>query len=130
MRLDMRLPAANYQPGPVPPLYNNYAHNRFHSGSAPFQGVGSGARPAAPRVSEEERTAKPHCGRCMSAAVSLHKAVNEGATYRICMDCYHERREQDSKEVWECPSAAQGKSDCLCSCAPKQGARARSEVRS
>ncbi len=73
----------------------------------------------------------------MSAAVSRHKAVNEGATYRICMDCYHERRgsgDQDSKEVWECPSAAQGKSDCLCSCAPKQAAvghaRARSEVRS
>jgi hypothetical protein len=105
---------------PVPSCENNYAYHLFHTWP-PFQGVGRGARPAAPRVSEEERTAKPHCGRCMSAAVSHHKAVNEGATYRICMDCYFEWRasgEQDSKEVWECPSAAQGKSDCLCSCAP------------
>jgi hypothetical protein len=38
------------------------------------------------------------------------------------MNCYFERRgsgEQDSKEVWECPAAAQGNHDCLCSCAPK-----------
>ncbi len=116
---------------------HNYAYHLFHNqpchNSQPFQGVGCGARPAAPRVSEEERTAKPHCGRCMSAAVSLYKAVNEGATYRICMDCYYERRgsgEQDSKEVWECPAAAQGKSDCLCSCAPKQAAAGRKQRKS
>jgi hypothetical protein len=112
----------------------NYAYHLFHAWQ-PFQGVGRGARPAAARVSEEERTAKPHCGRCMSAAVGhiTHKAVNEGATYRICMDCYYERRgsgEQDSKEVWECPSAAQGKSDCLCSCAPKQAAVGRKQRKS
>jgi hypothetical protein len=34
-----------------------------------------------------------------------------------------------SKEVWECPSAAQGKSDCLCSCAPKQAAVGRKKKR-
>jgi hypothetical protein len=48
------------------------------------------------------------------------------------MDCYLERRgsgEQDSKEVWECPSAAQGKSDCLCSCAPKQAIFGRKKKR-
>jgi hypothetical protein len=47
------------------------------------------------------------------------------------MDCYYERRgsgEQDSK-VWECPSAAEGKSDCLCSCAPKQAAVGRKKKR-
>jgi hypothetical protein len=82
------------------------------------------------------RTAKPHCGRCMSAAVTTkrdHKAVNEGATYRICTDCYFELRacgEQDSKEVWECPAAAEGKSDCLCSCAPKQAAVGRKKRKS
>ncbi len=128
MRLDLRLPSQSTRQLPVPALGSNFAYRLFRRNET-YQAAGRGARPAAPLVSEEERFFKLHCGRCRkpSAAVNRHKAVNEGVTYRICMVCYCERRAcggQDSK-VWECPSAAKGKSDCLCWCEPAARAGAR-----
>jgi hypothetical protein len=80
--------------------------------------VGRGARPAVHTVSEEERFSKLHCGCCMKPLPeSRHKAVNEGATHWVCSKCDQELRargEQDITEVWKCPSAAKGKSGCLC----------------
>ncbi len=133
VRLDMRLPfigaAARWGcPPSVPSIETSYAYHIFATRYTRYTGVGRGARPAAGKVSEEDRFSKLHCGRCMKELFDSkhkHKALNKGATYRICMDCYFEQRgsgEQDSK-VWECPSAAEGKSDCLCSCAPKQAAQ-------
>jgi hypothetical protein len=75
--------------------------------------------PLADKVSVEDRFSKLRCGCCMkplSESTQQAKAVNKGATYWVCGVCAKELR-ADSKDVWDCPTAAEGKSGCLCWCA-------------
>ncbi len=85
--------------------------------------MGRGACPAAEPVSEEDCFSKPHCGRCrkpLSESARKHKALDKSAWYKVCIECNKELRAcggQDSKEVWDCLTAAVGGSGCLCCCA-------------
>ncbi len=99
MRLDMRLPFVGdaLRQAHVPSTTTSYAYRLFHSVLEPFQGVGRGARSSAPRVSEEDRFRKLHCGRCMKelSAKAKNKAPNKGAAYRNCLVCYFELRAEE-----------------------------------
>ncbi len=126
MRLDVRLPelGAACKALEVPSLEGNYAYNLLHGVLHPHQGVGRGARPAAEKISEEDRSSKLHCGCCRKPLSALtFKAANKGATYWVCGACDQELRArracggQDSKDVWKCPTAAKGDSGCVCWCA-------------
>ncbi len=134
--LDMRLPiaVADRRQVHVPSVNTSYVHSVFHRKHVPghnYNGAGRGAHPAAGPVSEEDRTRKLHCGRCTKelSAKANNKALNKGATYWICMVCYFELRAEEEQDEWECPracpSAAAGRSDCLCWCEPKQAAQGR-----
>jgi hypothetical protein len=60
--------------------------------------------------------------------VQYHKAPHKDAWYYVCGTC------SSSEEVWicppACPSAAAGRSDCLCGCEPLQAHQARKGQRS
>jgi hypothetical protein len=132
VRLDMRLPFVGdaRRQAHVPSTTTSYAYQIFRVGHS-YSGAGRGARPGAGKISEEDRFSKLHCGRCMKelSGKHRHKALNKGATYRICMVCYFELRAEQDEEAWTrppaCPSAAEGDSDCLCWCEPKQAAKGK-----
>jgi hypothetical protein len=124
VRLDVWLPAA-LPPGrqalQMPSLNGTSAYRVFHRNDT-YQGVGRGGRPAAQPISEADRFNNLHCGRCMKPLAEIpvqahSKAVNECATYWVCWAYDEElraRRGQDSKAVWDCPTAAEGGSGCKC----------------
>jgi hypothetical protein len=136
VRLDMRLPFVGdaRRQAHVPSTTTSYAYHIFHVRPWPghsYTGAGRGARPAAGKVSEEDHFSRLHCGRCMKelSGKHRHKALNKGATYRICMECYFELRAAEDEEAWTrppaCPAAAAGESHCMCACEPKQTAKGK-----
>jgi hypothetical protein len=115
---------------PGPGKERNSVCRLFHGlAASTYQGVGAHGRPAAEPISEAHRFCKLHCSRCMkplSETAHNSKALNKDALYWVCSICDKELRArggQDSKVVWDCPTAAEGGSGCKCCCdKPKQAA--------
>jgi hypothetical protein len=91
--------------------------------------VRAGAGASASATARAYRTHPAATQRHGARPKAKNKALNKGATYRICMVCYFELRAEEEEEVWTrppaCPSAAAGDSDCLCWCEPKQAAQVK-----
>ncbi len=128
VRLDVRLPGCRGagRAALQVPSVRSYAYDMLHI-FKPHQGVGTGMQDAEP-ISEADRFSKLHCGRCMkplseSPITHLSKALNKDAWYWVC-GIYDEelraRGGQDSKAVWDCPTARDGGQGCKCCCKAKQ----------